>query len=171
MALETQGYLTVDELTEAGQYPKEARFLKGPVAVIECVQEIPCNPCETACRFGAIVVGDPITNLPKTDEEKCTGCGLCVARCPGLAIFIVDRTYGEGLGTVSFPYEYSPLPKEGEEVTAVDRAGRGVCAGTVVKVLEPASFDRTPVVTVAVPASETENVRGIERIKRTGGRA
>ncbi|MDR1796536.1 MAG: 4Fe-4S binding protein [Clostridiales Family XIII bacterium] len=171
MSVENEGYLTIEELKAAGQYPSGARFQEGPVAVIECVQEIPCNPCETACRFGAIRVGEPITNLPKADEGKCTGCGLCVARCPGLAIFIVDKTYGEGLGAVSFPYEYFPLPSEGDEVTAVDRAGRGVCAGTVVKILAPESFDRTPVVTVAVPVGKAEDVRGIERAGQAGGQS
>ena len=44
--------------------PPEERMAKGRVAVIECVQEIPCNPCENACRLGAITIGEQITNLP-----------------------------------------------------------------------------------------------------------
>ena len=28
---------------------------QGPVAIIECVQEIPCDPCVDACRQGAII--------------------------------------------------------------------------------------------------------------------
>jgi len=32
-------------------FPSIERINKGPVAVIECFQNIPCNPCQTACRF------------------------------------------------------------------------------------------------------------------------
>ena len=60
MSVSTVGYLTLDELKDAGMYPSEERMAQGPVAVAECVQEIPCNPCETACRFHAIKVGDPM---------------------------------------------------------------------------------------------------------------
>ena len=33
--------------------------------VIECTQNIPCNPCQDACRFGCIRVGETITSLPQ----------------------------------------------------------------------------------------------------------
>ena len=55
--------------------PSEARMRRGRVACIECVQEIPCNPCEGICPVGAITVGEQITNLPHLQEQKCTGCG------------------------------------------------------------------------------------------------
>ena len=29
--------------------PNETRFLKGAVAIAECFQKIPCNPCTKAC--------------------------------------------------------------------------------------------------------------------------
>lgn len=77
------GIPSAEELRGASGIPSQERMKKGPVAVIECVQEIPCNPCENACPFGAIKIGDPITNLPVLDGEKCTGCGTCVAMCPG----------------------------------------------------------------------------------------
>ena len=34
--------------------PSEERRKKGPYAIFECFQQIPCNPCYTACRFGAV---------------------------------------------------------------------------------------------------------------------
>jgi bacterioferritin-associated ferredoxin len=37
-----------------------------------------------------------------------------------------------------------------------------MCNGKVVKVQNPKSFDRTPIVTVAVPLEFTDNVRGID---------
>ena len=91
MALINTGYLEYEELSQIQKLPSDERYAKGPVAVIECVQEIPCNPCEAACRFGAIHIGDPITNLPTCSHDKCTGCGVCVSKCPGLAIFIVNK--------------------------------------------------------------------------------
>ena len=63
--------------------------------VIECKQNIPCNPCESACPHHAISIGNPITNLPVVDPEKCIGCGLCVAQCPGQACFLVDMSHEE----------------------------------------------------------------------------
>lgn len=36
--------------------------------------------CVRVCAFGAMEMGPD--NLPVIDEEKCTGCGLCVAACP-----------------------------------------------------------------------------------------
>lgn len=166
MALAQKGFLTIEELKKSTVYPSEERMRKGPVAIIECIQEIPCNPCEASCRFKAINIGEPITNLPHLDENKCAGCGVCVAQCPGLAIFVMDKTYSDTEGTVAFPYEYYPGPEKGQEVEAVDRSGRVICKGTVVKVQNPKNFDRTPVVTVAVPLEKVEEVRGIKKYKR-----
>ncbi len=163
MSLKENGYLTIDELKESGQYINEDRFAKGPIAIAECTQEIPCNPCEPACKFGAITVGEPITNLPKVDADKCIGCGICVAQCPGLAIFVLDKTFGDDIGTVSFPYEYNPLPEVGETAQAVDRMGNFVTKCKVEKVADLKSFDRTPVVTISVPKEYVEVVRGIKR--------
>lgn len=158
------GYPAREEIVRANGWPTPERFAKGPVAIIECVQEIPCNPCEGACPFHAITVGEPITNYPCVDRDKCTGCGACVAACSGLAIFVVDKTYSETEGTVSFPFEYLPLPEKGDQVDALSRGGEFVCKGTVVRVLNPARNDHTPVVTVAVPKEYTDEVRTMRRL-------
>lgn len=142
---------------------------KGPYAVIECDQEIPCDPCEAACQFGAIKVGDPITNLPEFDIEKCTGCGLCLPACPGLAIFLIDENYSETKSTVAFPYEYQNLPQEGETVNAVNREGDYICKAKVVKVQNNKKFDRTPIVTIAVPDKYINDARNIEVSAQKGG--
>lgn len=163
MSLIETGYLEYEELQEKQTLPTEERFAKGPVAVIECVQEIPCNPCESACRLGAIDIGTPITNLPRLIEKKCIGCGICVSKCPGLAIFIIDKTFSETTATVSFPYEYSPLPKEGEGREAVNRKGEVVCSGRIVKIMNPPAYDHTPVVTIEIPKEYANEVRSIKR--------
>lgn len=163
MALIDEGYLEFTELREKQKLPDAERFRRGPVAVLECVQQIPCNPCEASCPFGAITVGSPITNLPVLDAEKCKGCGTCVAKCPGMAIFVVDKSYSDAKGSVSFPYEYYPLPEEGAEVTVTNRKGEAVGTGRVMKVTNPTSFDHTPVVTVETVLSLTDEVRNIKR--------
>lgn len=70
MSVEYDGYAHIDELLRPPGYPSEERFEEGPVAVIECLQEIPCNPCETACKAGAIEVGEPITKIPVLHVER-----------------------------------------------------------------------------------------------------
>ena len=165
MALRKTGYLTKGELVNLNLYTSEERFNKGPVAIIECTEEIPCNPCEAACKFKAIKIGKPITNIPILDENLCIGCGLCIAKCPGLAIFVVDKTYSNKEGSISFPYEYLPLPVTGSIVEAVNREGKVVSSGKVLKVLSKKSFDRTPVVTIAIPKEKLDEVRGIKRLK------
>ena len=164
MGLSDKGYLCTSELKKRGRYPSEERFQEGSVAIIECSQEIPCNPCEDACPFDAIKVGKPITNLPQLDEEKCTGCGQCVAQCPGLAIFLIDKTYTKKMSTVSFPYEFPELPEEDQEINAVDRDGKFVCKGKVAQVLTKKDFDKTAVITIAVPNKYADKVRSMERL-------
>ena len=164
MSLLRDGYLSMEELREYRRLPSKERFAQGPVAVLECCQEIPCNPCENACPFGAIHVGSPITNLPWLDEAKCTGCGTCIAHCSGLAIFVVDKTYGKDEACVSFPHEYLPLPVKGQQVKAVDRTGTAVCDATVVRVVNAKKAAHTPVVTLAVPREFADTVRGMKRL-------
>lgn len=163
MSLDNQGFMTLEELKAHTWYPDEERFKKGPVAVAECIRNIPCNPCEAACKFGAIEIGKPITNLPKINGEKCVGCGMCIAHCSGLAIFVLDKTYSETQGTVTMPWEYYPTPKAGDRVKGVSRAGDVLCDAEVIKVRDIKAFDRTPVITVAVPLEFVDNVRGIQR--------
>lgn len=163
MSLINTGYLEYEELQSLQTIPSEERFKLGPVAITECVQQIPCNPCESACPRKAIKIGTPITNLPTVDTTECTGCGICVSKCPGLAIFVVNKVYSEDTATVAFPYEYFPIPEEGSEVNAVNRKGEVVCKGKVVKVMNPKAFDHTPVVTIEIPKEFVDEVRSMER--------
>ncbi len=154
------------ELAAAPGVPSEERMRQGRVACIECVQGIPCNPCEGACRFGAITIGDEITNLPHIDEEKCTGCGMCVAACPGLAITIVNKAYKQEEATIDFPFEYIPLPKVGDEVDAVSRTGEVLCKGRILSVKKPKSYAGTAVISMAIPQEFADEVRNMKRLPR-----
>lgn len=155
-----------EELKRCPGVPSRSRMEKGPVAVIECVQEIPCNPCESVCPVGAIHIGEQITSLPAIDEEKCTGCGLCVANCPGLAITVVNMNRDDGMVEIEFPFEYLPLPQERQEVEAVSRYGEVLCRGTVLKVKKLKAYANTAVVRIAVPREYADEVRSMKRLAR-----
>ena len=120
------------------------------MAVIECVQKIPCNPCSDACPRGAITMKTSINDTPDIDFFTCNGCGICVANCPGLAIFIIDKTYSETEALVGMPFEFRPLPEEGDKVDLLNREGQVCGQGTVQKVRNTKAMDRTPVVFIAM---------------------
>jgi Fe-S-cluster-containing hydrogenase component 2 len=141
--------------------PSLAELEKRACLCIECVEEIPCNPCETSCPQHALMVGSPITNLPNIDRDKCTLCGLCIPACPGLAITI-KSIHGEQ-ARIRFPWEYLPYPVPGDKVEMVDRMGESVCPGTIISVANPVRNNKTAVVTAEFPKKFVEDVIGMRR--------
>ncbi|HDN19709.1 MAG TPA: 4Fe-4S dicluster domain-containing protein [Candidatus Acetothermia bacterium] len=146
----------------AGRFPPRERLERGPCAVIECLEEIPCNPCEEACPTGAITVGSPITNIPRLDPEKCVGCGVCVGVCPGLAIFLVDLSPGRGRARLTVPHEMLPVPEVGEEVELLGRDGTVLERG---KVVRKHRFGTTWAITVELPAELIQEVRAVRSLR------
>lgn len=142
--------------------PSEERRKAGPYVVFECYQEIPCNPCEAACPRTAVAIGEDINTIPCIDYGLCNGCGICISRCPGLAIFVIDEDYAPGYGKVMIPWEYRPLPEKGAEVVAVGRDGKDVCTAQVVEVRNVRNQDRTAVIGLKVPVEHVNEVRGIK---------
>jgi Fe-S-cluster-containing hydrogenase component 2 len=164
MAYKKGDALTAKEL--AAQIPHKERLGRGPVAIVECVEEIPCNPCVEICPQGAISMPGGLNKLPRLDWEKCNGCGVCVSGCPGLAIFMVDLAEGRDRAKVALPYEFIPLPERGDKVMALDREGNGLGPVDVVRVQKGKRLDRTPIVTIAVPRKWALVARGIRRLGR-----
>ena len=147
--------------------PEEILNLK-PVVMVECFQNIPCDPCAASCPFGAILPFEDINDLPKVDYGKCTGCGICVTSCPGLAIFVLDMNYSDEEALVKLPYEMLPLPQKGEEVSGLDREGKKVAVVKVEKVTK--TKDKTYLISIIVPKELALIIRNIRVEEKTNGR-
>lgn len=144
------------------KFPSMERINKGPVAVVECYKEIPCNPCQTACKFNAIYIGEDINNIPVLSSDNCTGCAICLSKCPGLAIMVVDGSKSQETVQIKIPYEFLPLPKAGDVVKGLNREGQYIADVKVVNIMNPKSFDRTPVITIEVDRKYLYDFRNIE---------
>ena len=145
----THGFVSDDEIERFPGVTRKARIHP----VIECTQNIPCNPCQDACPKHCIKIGSQITALPAVDPAKdCIGCGLCVASCSGQAIFLVDEGACEGFTDITLPYEFLPLPEKGECGTALGRNGQPLCPATVISVRTAPAFDKTNLLTMRVPS-------------------
>ncbi len=159
--LSKRGYISEETLSNYPGIPSLNRRRRGPVVVIECIQDIPCNPCEASCKVDAITVGEDITNLPHIDEEKCIGCLSCIHICPGQAIFVVDESF-EDKARVTLPYEFFPLPGKEEIVTALDRSGKKLGDALIVAARKTKRMDQTAVITMEVPKEWAMKARAFE---------
>jgi Fe-S-cluster-containing hydrogenase component 2 len=159
------GVVTEADLQKSKLLPTKERFDKGPVVIVECVEKIPCNPCVAACPKKAITIEGSIIEIPKVNFDICNGCSLCIARCPGLAIFVVNKNYNNKESAISLPYEFLPRPQKGDQVKALDRQGKIVCNARVEKVLDAKALDRCAVITVVVPKRFYNKVRFVKLIQ------
>ena len=137
---------------------------KNGLVIVECPQRIPCNPCNTSCPTGAIIPFKDINDTPLIAYEKCTGCAMCVAVCPGLACYVIDMTFEADKALYKLPYEMLPKPAKGDSVDCLGRTGEFLAKGTVVAVTEPKK-DRTLVVHVAAPKELFRDIRAIKVVK------
>lgn len=152
-----KGYLTDEEVEK---YPGVKKKKCGIYPVMECTQNIPCNPCQDACLKHCIRIGEKITSLPAVDEtQNCVGCGRCVANCPGQAIFLINDDYSDNAATVTMPYEFLPLPEPGDTGIALGRDGKEVCKAEVVSLRSVKDFDQTHLLTIKVPKEYSMRAR------------
>ncbi|MFH1013012.1 MAG: 4Fe-4S binding protein [Thermoplasmatota archaeon] len=147
---ERTGVLSLSDL----KLPSNAQLEKG-VAIAECVQQIPCNPCVESCPVHAISMRD-INALPVVDYDVCIGCGNCVGVCPGLAIFLLK--VHKDLSFVTIPFEFIPIPKKGDVVDALDRHGKKIDDGIVTKVRRQG---KTSIITISVRRDLVMDVRNV----------
>ena len=157
MTISATGIPTSEQIEKI--LPDRKRREEQAYAVIECFQEIPCDPCTKICPKNAILPMENINNIPQIDYSLCDGCGLCITICPGVAIFVVDETYSEKNALVKIPHEFIP-PEKGTVVSGLDRSGKAVCDARVVRVVP--SKSKTTTLWLEVPKELANQVRAIE---------
>ena len=139
----------------------DERRKKGAYVVIECPEKIPCDPCVDACPQGAISIPGSMIELPEIDYEKCTGCLVCIPKCPGLAIFIIDET-PEDHSIVYIPYEMLPRPQKDDTAIGLDREGKERCEVKITKVMDSRKFDRCAIIGFSLPKDLVNDIRFIK---------
>ena len=101
---------------------------------LECIIYCPVNKTGGAC-----IIQRPEDNKALISEDLCTGCGICIKKCPFDAIVIVnlakelatDKIHQYGVN--SFRFYRLPTPKKGAVVGLIGRNGMG--KSTIVNVL------------------------------------
>lgn len=139
---------------------------EGVIPVLHCHEEIPCDPCVSACPQGLIRI-DPadIRAIPEFRPEggkACIGCERCVVVCPGLAITLVDYRTDPENPTVTVPHELGPdAVGVGTRVTVVSATGEPLDEAEVSAVRTSGRNDRTVLVKLAVRRRIASQVAGI----------
>jgi NADPH-dependent 2,4-dienoyl-CoA reductase/sulfur reductase-like enzyme/Fe-S-cluster-containing hydrogenase component 2/bacterioferritin-associated ferredoxin len=137
---------------------------EGVFPIFHCYQEVPCNPCTSVCPVGAIrTERDYITGLPYIiDYDACTGCGSCVAVCPGLSMILVDYRDDAEYPLVTLPYEiWRERVEVGQKVPVTDVDGAILGYYPVEKISTRRKFPGTLLVQVKVDKKVAKAAMGI----------
>lgn len=126
--------------------------------IINCLQEIPCNPCSTVCPVHSInMIGDPIMGIPNF-TDKCIGCAKCVLVCPGLAITLVDYRKDNKHPIITLPYEISNYSVTKDDIVdCVDFNGNFVGSFNVYQVVNN-PLSKTQLVKIKVPKDVAKSI-------------
>ena len=149
-------------------YPKKTITLTEHFQpVIHCLQEIPCNPCETICPVHAISLHPRKGNIMDIPEYTggCTGCMKCVTICPGLAISLARKINEKHAGIV-LPYEFIVDFEIGDTLPLIDIDGKYLENGEVKKI----RFNKktlTTLLTLKVSLANAQDIAGIRVQKET----
>ena len=137
---------------------------QGVFPIFHCYQEVPCNPCTSVCPVDAIrTERDEITGLPYIiDLDACTGCGSCVAVCPGLSMILVDYRDDPEHPMVTLPYEiWRERVEVGQKVPVTDVDGAVLGYYPVVKISTRRKYPGTLLVKIKVDKKVAKAVMGI----------
>ncbi|MFW9922365.1 MAG: FAD-dependent oxidoreductase [Candidatus Thorarchaeota archaeon] len=146
--------------------PKEEHLPEkeeGIFPIFHCTQEIPCNPCTSVCPNHQIKLeDDTIISLPFFEgSDVCTGCGRCVAVCPGLAITLVDFRKDPLNPLVTLPSELGTKAiQKGDKVTVMSNVSQ-LGEFEVLRVRMLKEFPNTELVTVMLPKDLAKYATGI----------
>jgi NADPH-dependent 2,4-dienoyl-CoA reductase/sulfur reductase-like enzyme/Fe-S-cluster-containing hydrogenase component 2/bacterioferritin-associated ferredoxin len=138
----------------------------GVFPVFHCHQEIPCDPCTSVCSHDLIQIPDgsitsePVFIGPDLDED-CTGCGRCIAICPGLAITLVDYRKDSQAPRVTIPLEMgSASVNPGDKLTVVSDTGEELGEFEVQSVRELSKYNSTQLVRMHIPKEIAASAAG-----------
>ncbi|MGD9056559.1 MAG: FAD-dependent oxidoreductase [Desulfobacterales bacterium] len=143
---------------------KQPEREEGVFPIFHCYQEVPCNPCTSVCPVGVIrTERDDITGLPYIiDLDACTGCGRCVAVCPGLSMILVDYRDDPEHPLVTLPYEiWRERVEVGQKVPITDVDGAILGYYPVEKLSTRRKFPGTLLVQVKVDKKVAKAAMGI----------
>ena len=129
--------------------------------IIHCDQEIPCNPCTSVCPKGGIELrgeNENIMDIPYFTDD-CTGCALCMAICPGLAITMA-RKVDEQTAEVILPHEFIPTFEVGDKIVVTDKDGNVLEKPEVIKMRFNKKF-KTHLITVKTSLENATKIAGI----------
>jgi len=129
--------------------------------IIQCDQEIPCNPCTSVCPKGSINLkgtNGNIMDIPYFDGD-CTGCTMCVTICPGLAISL-GKKLDESFAELILPHEFLPDFEVGDLIRATDKDGNFIEEVEVLKIRFNKKY-KTYLVHVKSSLKNSQKIAGI----------
>ena len=134
--------------------------------VFFCSEEIPCNPCATVCPLGSIELRSMqgnIMDLPYFAGDRCTGCGACVAICPGLAITLVRRV-ADDKAQVVLPWEFNVDSGLEEDMELVDQKGEVLERAPIIS-KRKVQKRNTWLLTFEVDVAHAARIAGVRHLK------
>ena len=99
--------------------------------------------------YGAFYVFPCIKEFGMTSDEFATR-------------FLEEEEVEPGIGEVTIPYEFLPLPKLGDQGSGLGRDGRKICRAVVSKVRTSKQYDHTCLLTLKVPMEYLHQTRFYE---------
>jgi len=136
-------------------------------AYINCSEDIPCNPCEALCPYGAIIIGEKIIQEPSIDLNKCIGCGLCIDACPGRAIMLIQYNFDTNYSKITLPYEFLPEPEINSKLELLNSNGDFICSGIVLKTRNFKNEQKCNIVEIKVLKEYAFKIKGIRNQNKT----